>query len=88
MVWPSARLLSPDKATLIILDRDARQQAATSLMSGLGSFDAAARFRTAHDELPDYPRPRTRFNDAGSLAEQRRLCQERWGEVCVLLQAA
>ena len=57
-------------------------------MRGFGSFDAAARFCTAHDELRDHFRPRTRFNEAVSLAEQRRLFQERWGEVCALLQAA
>ncbi len=42
-------------------------------MRGFGSFDAAARFCTAHDELRDHVRPRTRFNDAVSLAAQRRL---------------
>jgi len=57
-------------------------------MRGFGSFDSAARFCTAHDELRDHLRPRTRFNEAVSLAEQRRLFQERWGEVCALLQAA
>jgi len=57
-------------------------------MRGFGSFDSAARFCTAHDELRDHLRPRTRFNDAVSLAEQRRLFQERWAEVCALLQAA
>ncbi len=36
-----------------------------------------ARFRTAHDKLRDHLRPRTRFNDAVSLADQRRLFQER-----------
>ena len=57
-------------------------------MRGFGSFDSAARFCTAHDELRDHLRPRTRFNDAVSLSEQRRLFQQRWGEVCALLQAA
>ncbi len=57
-------------------------------MRGFGSFDAAARFCTAHDELRDHFRPRSRFNEAISLADQRRLFQERWGEVCALLQAA
>jgi len=33
-------------------------------MRGFGSFDAAARFRTAHDELRDHLRPRTHFNEA------------------------
>ncbi len=57
-------------------------------MRGFGSFDSAARFCPAHDELHDHLRPRTRFNEPVSLAEHRRLFQERWGEVCVLLQAA
>jgi len=57
-------------------------------MRGFGSFDSAARFCTAHDELRAHLRPRTRFNDVVSLAEQRRLFQERWGAVCTLLQAA
>jgi len=57
-------------------------------MRGFGSFDAAARFCTAHDELRDHLRPRTRFNEPVSLADQRRLFQERWGAVCALLQAA
>ena len=42
-------------------------------MRGFGSFDAAARFCTAYDELRDHLRPRTRCNDAVSLADQRRL---------------
>jgi len=32
--------------------------------------------------------PRTHFNEAVSLADQRRLFQERWGEVCALVQVA
>jgi len=42
-------------------------------MRGFGSFASAARFCTAHDELRDHLRPRTRFNEAVSLAAQRRL---------------
>ena len=57
-------------------------------MRGFGSFASAARFCTAHDELRDHLRPRTRFNEAVSLAAQRRLFQERWAEVRALLQAA
>jgi len=57
-------------------------------MRGFGSFDSAAWFCTAYDELRDHLRPRTRFNEPVSLAEQRRLVQERWGDVCALLQAA
>ncbi len=57
-------------------------------MRGCGSFDAAARFCTAHDELRDLLRPRTHVNDPDSLAEQRRPFPDRWAEVCALLQAA
>ena len=57
-------------------------------LRGFGSFHAAARFCTAHDELRNHLRPRTRFNEAISLADQRRLFQERWGAVRALLQAA
>jgi len=42
-------------------------------MRGFGSFAAAARFRTAHDELRDPLRPRTHVNEAVALADQRRL---------------
>jgi transposase-like protein len=57
-------------------------------MRGFGSFAAAGRFCTAHDELRDHLRTRHHLNEALSLAEQRRLVQERWGEACALLQAA
>ncbi len=57
-------------------------------MRGFGSFDAAARFCLAHDELRDHFRYRQHLHESVSLADQRRLFQERWGEVCVLLQAA
>ena len=56
-------------------------------MLGFGSFAGAARFCAAYDELRAYFRPRTHFNEAVSLAEQRRLFQERWGELCALFQA-
>jgi len=57
-------------------------------MRGFGSFDAAARFYTAHDEPRAHLRYRQHLNETVSLAEQRRLFQERWGEVCAVLQAA
>jgi len=57
-------------------------------MRGFGSFDSAARFCTAHDELRDLCWPRTHFNEVVSLADQRHLFQERWGDVCAPLQAA
>jgi len=57
-------------------------------LRGFGSFEAAARFCTAHDELRDHFRYRQHLNETVSLADQRRLFQERWGEVCAVLQAA
>ena len=47
-------------------------------MRGFGSFEAAARFCTAHDELRDYFRPRRTMGEAISLADQRRLFRDRW----------
>jgi putative transposase len=57
-------------------------------MRGFGSFDAAARFCSAHDELRDHLRYRHHLNESVSLADQRRLFQDRWGEVCASMQAA
>ncbi len=57
-------------------------------MRGFGSFEAATRFCTAHDELRDHLRYRHHLNETVSLADQRHLFQERWGEVCAVLQAA
>jgi len=57
-------------------------------MRGVGSFDAAARFCSAHDDLRDHLRSRQCMNETVSLADQRRLFQERWGKVCAVLQAA
>ncbi len=57
-------------------------------MRGFGSFAAAARFCAAHDELRDHFRSRHHLNETVSLAAQRRLFQNRWGEVCAVLQAA
>jgi putative transposase len=57
-------------------------------MRGFGSVASAARFCTAHDELRDHFRSRHHLNESVSLAEQRRLFQERWGEACALLRAA
>ncbi len=42
-------------------------------MRGFGSFDAAARFCSAHDELRDHLRSRHHLNETVPLAEQRRL---------------
>jgi len=57
-------------------------------LRGFSSFEAAARFCPAYDELRDHVRVRQHVNETVSLAEQRRLFQERWGAVCALLQAA
>jgi putative transposase len=57
-------------------------------MRGFGSVASAARFCTAHDELRDHFRYRQHLNETVSLADQRRLFMERWGEVCAALEAA
>src|ERR687884_2289139 len=46
-------------------------------MRGFGSFEAAARFCTAHDELRDYFRSRKTMGETVSLAAQRRLFRDR-----------
>ena len=66
--------------------RDIKQR--YSPMRGFGSFASAARFCVAHDELRDHFRYRRRLNETVPLADQRRLFQERWGAVCLLLHAA
>ena len=57
-------------------------------MRGFGSFTAAARFCTAHDELRDHFRSRHHMNETAPLVEQRRLFMERWDTVCAVLIAA
>jgi transposase-like protein len=57
-------------------------------MRGFGSFVAAARFCSAHDELREHLRTRHRLNEAVSLAERRRRFQGQWDEARALLQAA
>ncbi len=57
-------------------------------LRGFGSFASAARFCSAHDELRDHFRVRQHMNETIPLAEQRRRFQDRWGEVCAVLQAA
>jgi putative transposase len=56
-------------------------------MRGFGSFDAAARFCTAHDELRDHFRYRRQLNEMVPLSEQRRLFLERWGALWTELRA-
>jgi len=57
-------------------------------LRGFGSFASAARFCTAHDELRNHFRYRQRLNERVFLADQRRLFQEQWGDVCALLHVA
>jgi putative transposase len=57
-------------------------------MRGFGSFRAAARFCTAHDEPRDHFRFRQHLNETVSLSEQRRLFRTRWDAVCQMLRAA
>jgi len=57
-------------------------------LRGFGSVASATRFCTAHDELRDHLRSRQHLNETVSLAAQRCLFQDRWGEVCAVLQAA
>ena len=56
-------------------------------MPGFGSFAAAARFCTAHDEVRDYFRPRRTLGEAVSLAERRRLFRDRWSALMKLIAA-
>jgi len=51
-------------------------------MRGFGSFDSAARFCPAHDDLRDHLRPRTHVNKPVSLAKQRRLFGGNAGARC------
>ncbi len=46
-----------------------------------------ARFCSAHDERSDHLRSRRHLNETVSLADQRRLFQDRWSAVCAVLQA-
>ncbi len=54
-------------------------------MRGFGSFDAAARFCTAHDELRDYFRSPETMGEAVSLACQRQLYRARWAALLRLI---
>ncbi len=57
-------------------------------LRGFGPFEAAARCCSAHDERRDHRRSRHRPNETVSLAAQRRVFQDRRGDVCAVLQAA
>ena len=54
-------------------------------MRGFGSFAAAARFCTAHDELRDYFRSRLRAGETVPLATRRQLFRDRWAALIRLM---
>jgi putative transposase len=56
-------------------------------MRGFGSFDAAAHFCTAHDELRDHFRYRRQLYEVVPLSEQRRLLLERLNALWEALRA-
>ena len=56
-------------------------------MRGFGSLAAAARFCTAHDEVRDYFRARTRMGEVVPLARQRALFRARLTSIVALLAA-
>ena len=57
-------------------------------MRGFGSFVSAARFCSAHDEVRDYFRPRTRMNEVVPLGVQREQFRARSAALRALLKAA
>jgi putative transposase len=56
-------------------------------MRGFGNFDSAARFCSAHDELRDYFRHRTRMDEVVPLGLQRDQFRSRSAELRVMLKA-
>ena len=57
-------------------------------MRGFGSFASAARCCPAFEEQRQYFRTRTKMGERISLAEQRRLFQNRWARMLTALAAA
>ena len=57
-------------------------------MLGFGSFESAARFCSAFDELRQYLRTRQRRGQSVPLAEQRRLFVTRWRSLIAEMAAA
>ena len=57
-------------------------------MRGFGSFDSAARFCVAHDEMRDHFRHRTRLNEVVPLRVQRQQFCAQLTELRGMLQAA
>ena len=56
-------------------------------MRGFGSFEAAACFCTAHDELSDYFRYRQRVGQTVPLAKRRQIFRDRWATLMTMLTA-
>ena len=56
-------------------------------MRGFGSFEAAARFCTAHDELRDSFRPRQEMGETVTLAKKRQLFRDRLAALTAMLTA-
>ena len=54
-------------------------------MRGFGSFESAARFCRAFDELRHYFSPRRTMGETVSLAQQRELFRERFATLSVLM---
>jgi transposase-like protein len=57
-------------------------------MRGFGTFHSAARFCSAHDELRDYFRHRTRIDEVVSLGVQRAQFRVRSAELRAMLKVA
>jgi putative transposase len=57
-------------------------------MRGFGSFVSAARFCSAHDEVRDYFRHRTRMDEVMPLSVQREQFRARSAELQAMLKAA
>jgi putative transposase len=57
-------------------------------MHGFGSFDSAARFCSAFDELRNYLRPRSNAGETLSLPEQRQVFCERLAALQLLMRMA
>jgi hypothetical protein len=64
------------------------QRAAHRAEDGFGSFEAAARFCPAADEVRHYFRYRKRLGETVPLAEQRRVFRQRWDALQAGLLAA
>jgi putative transposase len=56
-------------------------------MCGFEGFEAAARFRTAQDELRDYFRYRPRVGETVPLAKRRQMFRDRWATLMTMLAA-